>query len=122
MDDQPREDGMALTDGRTVHTSEDHGATWAVVGLGEDLAYLNNLSIKFKTLILSTVALLRALLSIRGDSVTDIAIAWPEARRLYATTGDGDIYLSTDMGLSFDEVTIGIVDDDISMIVGGEKI
>lgn len=112
--------GMALTDGRTVHASEDHGATWAVVGLGEDLTYLNNLSIKLKALVLSMAVFFRALLSIRGDSVTDIA--WPEARRLYAANEDGDIYLSRDMGLSFDKVTIGIVGDDISVIAGGKPI
>ncbi len=120
MGDKSHEDGMALADGRTVHTSEDHGASWAVVGLGETLTYLNSLSIKLKTLISSMGAFFRALLSIRGDSVTDIA--WPETSRLYVATEDGDIYISVDMGVSFDKVTIGIVDDDISMIVGGEPI
>ncbi len=122
MGDKSHEDGMALTDDRTVHTSDDHGATWVVVGLGEDLTHLNNMSIKFKALILSMGGFFRALLSIRSNSVSVTDIAWPEARRLYAASEDGDIYISRDMGVSFNKVTIGIVDDDISMIVGDEPI
>lgn len=104
-----------------ILTPDGRGTPWEKIKLSESLGYFDNLSASFKGFVSALIALLKAILFIHSDDyATDIV--WLETRRLYVKTEDGDIYISVDMGVSFDMVTIGIVDNDISMIVGGKPI
>lgn len=104
-----------------ILTPDGRGTPWEKIKLSESLGYFDNLSASFKGFVSALIALLKAILFIHSyDYATDIV--WPETRHLYVVTEDGDIYISKDMGLSFDKVIIGLVNENISMIAGGEQI